>query len=258
MNISTSSPACTPKTTRSCLGTRAEARSVNRLAITKQDNQDPVSRPTLCGALTLNRDLVKHSVTGSAPCGTLCLRLPTSVVTVTFATSCAERIHKNQIVPHTGRAAPGDRNDCLKRSSGRFGTPSLFLFEAPYLGSHLDISTGFATPRQYRWRWRGEAGSACDCFPQPRFCPARLGGVFLWSGAAAVAACGGVVLGIRLRFHHHTPEQAPSAWRFTNLQPISSGATTSAGRRKKAWGRGGKSWEGVVAMGVAASLPSAC
>ena len=24
----------------------------------------------------------------------------------------------------------------------------------------------------------------------------------------AVAACGGVVLGIRLRFHHHTPEQA--------------------------------------------------
>ena len=27
-------------------------------------------------------------------------------------------------------------------------------------------------------------------------------------GAAAVAVAGGVVLGIRLRFHHHTPEQA--------------------------------------------------
>ncbi len=26
-------------------------------------------------------------------------------------------------------------------------------------------------------------------------------------GAAAVAVAGGVVLGIRLRFHHHTPEQ---------------------------------------------------
>ena len=31
---------------------------------------------------------------------------------------------------------------------------------------------------------------------------------FVAGGAAAVAACGGIVLGIRLRFHHHTPEQA--------------------------------------------------
>ncbi len=30
-----------------------------------------------------------------------------------------------------------------------------------------------------------------------------------------------------------------------------SGATTSAGRAKKAWGRAGRCWEGVVAMGVA-------
>ena len=33
----------------------------------------------------------------------------------------------------------------------------------------------------------------------------------------------------------------PSSWRFTNLQPISSGPTTSAGRRKKAWAKAGKS-----------------
>jgi hypothetical protein len=37
-------------------------------------------------------------------------------------------------------------------------------------------------------------------------------------------------------------------WRFTSRQPISSVATTSAGRAKKEWGR---CWEGVVSMGVA-------
>ena len=31
---------------------------------------------------------------------------------------------------------------------------------------------------------------------------------FVTEGAAAVAVASGVVLGIRLRFHHHTPEQA--------------------------------------------------
>ena len=40
----------------------------------------------------------------------------------------------------------------------------------------------------------------------------------------------------------------PSVWRFTNRQTISSGATTSAGRQKKAWDRAGKN---VVAMGIA-------
>ena len=38
------------------------------------------------------------------------------------------------------------------------------------------------------------------------------------------------------------------ALRTSSRQPISSGATCSAGRAKKAWGR---CWEGVVAMGVA-------
>jgi predicted ribosomally synthesized peptide with nif11-like leader len=37
---------------------------------------------------------------------------------------------------------------------------------------------------------------------------------------------------------------------------MSSGATTSAGRQKKAWGIAGKSWEGVVAMGVASAVGS--
>ena len=31
---------------------------------------------------------------------------------------------------------------------------------------------------------------------------------FITGGAAAEAVAGGVVLGVRLRFHHHTPEQA--------------------------------------------------
>ena len=38
------------------------------------------------------------------------------------------------------------------------------------------------------------------------------------------------------------------AFRFTSRQPMSSGATTSAGRAKKGWGR---VWESMVAMGVA-------
>ncbi len=40
----------------------------------------------------------------------------------------------------------------------------------------------------------------------------------------------------------------PLACRFTSRQPMSVGATCSAGRAKKDWGR---EWEGVVAMGVA-------
>ena len=36
--------------------------------------------------------------------------------------------------------------------------------------------------------------------------------------------------------------------RITSRQPMSSGATCSAGRQKKDWGR---CWEGLVAMGVA-------
>jgi len=57
---------------------------------------------------------------------------------------------------------------------------------------------------------------------------------FVARGAAAVAVAGGLLLGIRLRFHHHAP-QPPVGWRFTSREPMSSGATTSAGRRRM-WG----------------------
>jgi len=61
----------------------------------------------------------------------------------------------------------------------------------------------------------------------------------------------GIVLGIGLGFHDHAPEQAAVALAFTNLQPTRSGATTSAGRQKKAWGSAGKSLVmGWVAMRV--------
>ena len=49
----------------------------------------------------------------------------------------------------------------------------------------------------------------------------------------------------------HAHSSSPSGWRFTSRQPMSSGATNSAGRAKKDWGRAGKSLVmGVVAMGV--------
>jgi len=41
------------------------------------------------------------------------------------------------------------------------------------------------------------------------------------------------------------------AERFTSRQPMSSGATTSAGRAQKDGGSAGSCWEGVMAMGVA-------
>ena len=42
-----------------------------------------------------------------------------------------------------------------------------------------------------------------------------------------------------------------SGWRFTSRQPMSSGATCSAGRAKKALGSPGRSWMDGMAMGVA-------
>ena len=40
------------------------------------------------------------------PCGTLCLGLPTSVLTVIFTTLCAEGIHKTRFASHTGGRRP--------------------------------------------------------------------------------------------------------------------------------------------------------
>jgi len=72
---------------------------------------------------------------------------------------------------------------------------------------------------------------------------------FVAGSAASVAVKGGVILGIRLRFHKYAPKNcSPLGWHFTSRQPISSGATTSAGRAKKDWGSAGRV---LVAMGVA-------
>jgi len=78
---------------------------------------------------------------------------------------------------------------------------------------------------------------------------------FVAGGAAAVAVAGGFLLRIRLRFHNHAPQQLPNGWRFTSRQPMSSGATNSAGRAKK---DGVKAGRVLVAMGVAWGMGEGC
>ena len=76
---------------------------------------------------------------------------------------------------------------------------------------------------------------------------------FISMAHAAIAVAGSrLLLGIRLSFHNHAPQQLFLYWQFINLQPIRSGATSSAGRQKKAWVSAGKSLaRGWVAMGMA-------
>jgi len=63
---------------------------------------------------------------------------------------------------------------------------------------------------------------------------------------------GGLALAIRLRFHNHAPQQRSLGLAFHQQKPMSSGATCSAGRQKKDWGRGsGSAGRVLVAMGVA-------
>jgi len=64
----------------------------------------------------------------------------------------------------------------------------------------------------------------------------------------AITVAGGLLLGIRLRFHHHTPQQLAICLALHQKAADEFGATCSAGRAKKLWGR---CWESVVAMGVA-------
>lgn len=72
---------------------------------------------------------------------------------------------------------------------------------------------------------------------------------FISMAHAAIAVAGSrLLLGIRLSFHNHAPQQLFLYWQFINLQPIRSGATSSAGRQKKAWGNAGKA---LKAIGVA-------
>ena len=67
-------------------------------------------------------------------------------------------------------------------------------------------------------------------------------------GAAAVAACGRVDLGIRLRFHHHTPEQAAACLAFHQLAANQLRGNNLRWTAAEGVGQG---WESVVAMGVA-------
>lgn len=66
--------------------------------------------------------------------------------------------------------------------------------------------------------------------------------------AAIAVAVSRLLLGIRLSFHNHAPQQLFLYWQFINLQPIRSEATSCAERQKNAWGNAGKA---LKAIGVA-------
>ena len=83
------------------------------------------------------------------PCGTFCLGLPTSVLTVVFATLCAEGLHKTWFVPHTGRTATkGEmrRTHCdCNGISRRVWTPSFFVpFGCPHWKGLHDLLGRFS------------------------------------------------------------------------------------------------------------------
>ena len=59
---------------------------------------------------------------------------------------------------------------------------------------------------------------------------------------------GRVVLGIRLRFHHHAPKQLARGLAFHQEASDEVGGDLLGGRAKKAWGRAGRS---SMAFGVA-------
>ena len=71
---------------------------------------------------------------------------------------------------------------------------------------------------------------------------------FVARGAAAIAVAGGVVLGICLGFHHHTPEQAAACLAFHQLAANQLRGNNLRWTAAEGVGQG---WESVVAMGVA-------
>jgi len=71
-------------------------------------------------------------------------------------------------------------------------------------------------------------------------------------GAAALAVAGGLLLGIRLRFHHHAPQQLPSGLAFHQQATDELGGDQLGGARRRIGEEG--LWgccQGVVAMGLA-------
>jgi len=61
-------------------------------------------------------------------------------------------------------------------------------------------------------------------------------------GAAAVAVAGGLLLRIRLRFHHHAPQQLPSGLAFHQQAADELGGDDLSGAGEEGWG---ESWEGL-------------
>jgi len=71
---------------------------------------------------------------------------------------------------------------------------------------------------------------------------------FVAGGAAAVAVAGGLLLGIRLRFHHHAPQQLAIGLAFHQQAADELGGNELGGASEE--GLGKMDWEGVVAMGA--------
>jgi len=59
---------------------------------------------------------------------------------------------------------------------------------------------------------------------------------FVAGGAAAVAVASGVVLGIRLRFHHHAPKQAAVLLAFHQQAADELGGDELGGAGEEGWG----------------------
>jgi len=59
---------------------------------------------------------------------------------------------------------------------------------------------------------------------------------FVAGGAAAVAVAGGLLLGIRLRFHHHAPQQLPSGLAFHQQAADQLGGDLLGGASEEGWG----------------------
>jgi len=67
-------------------------------------------------------------------------------------------------------------------------------------------------------------------------------------GAAAIPVAGGLLLGIRLRFHNHSPQQLALGLAFHQQAADELGGNELGGAGSEGWG---ERWESVVAMGVA-------
>jgi len=59
---------------------------------------------------------------------------------------------------------------------------------------------------------------------------------FVAGGAAAVAVAGGLLLGIRLRFHKYAPQQLPSGLAFHQQAADQLGCNLLGGSGEEGWG----------------------